>query len=91
MLGALASSSCLPNPSPAKCSYRNCYRCHSHLGEAHHVEDPVKLVVVIWVACLDILLPVYQVGLEWAQRSVKNGRGEKYNKLPTYNGRLVHW
>ena len=33
--------------------------CHFHLGEAHHVEDPVKLVVVIWVACLDILLPVY--------------------------------
>ena len=63
----------------------------SHLREAHHIEDPVKLVVVIRVACLDILLPVYQVGLEWAQRSVKNGRGEKYNKLPTYNGRLVHW
>ena len=25
VLGAQASSSCLPNPSPAKCSYRNCY------------------------------------------------------------------
>ena len=87
MLGALASSSCLPNPSPAKCSYRNCYLCHFHLGEAHHVEDPVKLVVVIWVACLDILLPVYLNSLE----CVKNGRGEKHNKLPTYNGRLVHW
>merc|ERR1719222_162586 len=30
------------------------------LGEAHHVKDPVQLVMVIRVACLDVLLPTME-------------------------------
>ena len=33
------------------------------LGETHHVEDPVQLVVVVRVARLDVLLPAVENGL----------------------------
>ena len=55
-LGALASSSCLPNPSPEKC-LSEIASLNSHLWEAHHIEDSVQLVMVIRVAGLYILLP----------------------------------
>ena len=30
--------------------------CRNTLWKAHDIEDPIELVMVIWIACLDVLL-----------------------------------
>ena len=77
MLGALAFASCLPNPSPATtlALLSRVLMSFSYLGEAHHIEDPVKLIMMVRVACLDIFLPDYIIVLNKTQSKTGLKRG----------------
>lgn len=61
----------------------------SHLWEAHHIEDPVKLVVMIRVARLDILLPENFVDLKWVQRRMEENKKHQTSHLQWKIGSLV--
>ena len=56
MLDALAFFSCLPSPFPARDYVFKLLACLLYLREAHDVEYPIQLVVVIRVAGFDVLL-----------------------------------
>ena len=56
MLDALAFFSCLPSPFPARDYVFKFLAFLLYLREAHDVEYPIQLVVVIGVAGFDVFL-----------------------------------